>query len=304
MKPARTLAFSLLLLVSAANGQAPTVKHALVGRAAMPCRATLSLPENPRGADLVVFFSGTGWEDASTELHPVALGLAEEQATAIATIDKPGFPDDFERYLQHTSDDLVACAVETIQWAISEVRPKNFFLLGHSDGSSVLLRSLAKLLPDRDFPQSSLRLVQLTSPMLGTWKDKLQFQLADQPKSLQEILEICANASEENCPGKTIGSVPLRYLKRSLELGPPEETLKKLILGYPELKFAIYRGDADEQIPLPPWLALESWKAKQEASLQVRLSLETFACGHCLSEVADTLLPAMIRQCADCRKAK
>ncbi len=281
------------LLLPIVQTMASSVQFNEVGPHLMSCHATLFQPDFIRAEKLVFYVLGTGLHSAASPMHPVAELLFSNQTTAVVTFEKPGLPQDLATFRLHTQSDLVACAKETLRWAMKEVSPKTMVFLGHSDGGPVLLRMTEEIIGEL----TALTHLQLTSPMLGTWEEKLRFQYALDPEGYALLRGALDRSDEAFLSSQGFHrTMPWPYLREALSYAPAEEILKRVLKGIPNLRLSMYRGESDVQLPLRPWTAFTQWLNQQDPSTSSRVHLQTEKAGHSLAEVSRKLLVQMVEE--------
>lgn len=133
-----------------------TVATTLVLDSGVQCRASLTYPEAapPESTQILLGLGGSGLYSL-VDMGPPAL-IEEEMATsrvAYLAVDKPGVLGssgdtldwDLEAFSSYTPEDLVGCTESALIWAQSQpmTAQDGLILMGHSEGSLVLLNMLA-----------------------------------------------------------------------------------------------------------------------------------------------------------------
>lgn len=296
----KKLFFSAVAVLFTKVAMALPVAGSVKGTSALPCATYLYLPEGKTDLPLVVTLNGTGmYSTGSAEEITPAVGymMEKEGKVAVLTIDKPGisfnqskdskFDIDFAVYDLHTQRDLVSCVQNAIAWAYTQPQLKtdgNIFMVGHSEGSQVIIRVLKSLKLNSPTIYKRVRSVFLSGLPMSGWNEIIKKQLsAEDFKKFQTALK-----KGDNETLRSMGGVPAKYWQDIFSTEPLSQTLENSTQDLDGIDFQISQGLEDANTQAAPVLKFEKDNAKRrlEGKPSLRFTARYYNAGHGLNGAA------------------
>lgn len=169
--------------LAATSATAVTLKTRVSASADLTCNVYLHYPDNSRGELPIAWVqadAGTYTKSRPTDLDAAAGYLVRAGKAAVLAFDKPGIEADVAAptgfrvdeavVARVTGDDLVACAMGAVSWAMNEPAAslaKGLAFHGHGTGSAVVARAYERALATNAVWAKAVRLVELSSLPLG-----------------------------------------------------------------------------------------------------------------------------------------
>lgn len=229
---------------------------------------------------LLLDMQGTGlYTQSQGEFSVPGRRLSNAGKMNVLVIDKPGisydskfvsdstydqFALDVEKFSKYTIDDLAACGVHALQWAIESqkaVNPAKIFLQGHSEGAIMMALVLESLIAKNSELAKRVDSLILTGTPLDPFKEVLFGQLRRNYQSgLKEML--IAHVEKAVVVGDDAFlidrfKVSSSYLKTAFSKPALSETLLSLATKRKGTKFFFFHGLEDGNVPVASVKAFE-----------------------------------------------
>jgi hypothetical protein len=263
----------------------------------LACRAHVAWIHEPvRDVFLVLNGTGTG----SNAFVPETLReVLHTRAAAMVTIDKPGIRAPFghpasatvdgDALARHTQGTLVECAEQALRLAPARgAAPARWHLRGHSEGATVSLFLMERLLADGARAAEVATLV-LSGLALEPFDEIVRRQLADKPRWRQAV-ETCDWAVMREAMG-----VSCAYIADAGRRPSGAARFERLAAAGAKVKIRVVQGELDEHTPARFVRGLEAWNATQG---HLDLIVDYHAGGHRGTPEARRALTALLLRLA------
>lgn len=276
------------------------------GLGPVSCNVYLHLPKSPKpNMPVILMQVGSGVYSTAklVGVHPVPATLLANNLASVVTINKPGIPDDLEtqkfderQFLLHTMRDLSECARQALNGVMSQplFKKSRIILIGHSEGTEVLTRTLENLRNYGSTYLDQIRMVVLSGTPVDDIRDILRFQFDD--NWLRAFWKTYSARNEANLAEITGNG--LLYWDDVLTTEPLETTLLRLGSTGLHTPFFIFHGIRDKHTPAKSVQRFEARNKSLSSAGRPSLNLTVryFNAEHTLNEPALLEMLELVRR--------
>lgn len=270
------------------------------GQGGKTCQVFLHVPTKAGKFPLTFSVEGTGVYSTgiTEELSPTSSYLVSESKSVVMTMDKPGirfdsrlpskYSIDDSIYNKYTQDDLVACGIEAMNWAMSNDRvdvSKGAVFLGHSEGSQVLSRIYEASLRKNLGWVKNIVLIELDGLPMSSWKDIINSQLGEEKKT---AFWDAFSRKDDVILRKIGGDVAYAYFDNIFSQPTLTETFQSLASLDAKVPIEVFQGIEDKNTQMGPVAAFEKANAenRRDKKPALKFSARYYSADHHLNGTA------------------
>jgi predicted esterase len=232
----------------------------------LSCRAYVVWNNEPL-TDVFLWLGGTG--TATSAFVPEVLHqVLQARRAAFITLDKPGVTASFgdrssvrideERFERHTQGTLLECAARAMRLApAAQPSTTRWHFGGHSEGASIALDLLDRIIVDRPIDPENVKTLILTGLPLEPFDDIVRRQLASEPELARAVQDCNWKVMRERM------GVSCGYLADASKRPSGFEMFRRIAAASLRTQIRVFQGNSDKHTPSTFVRQLEAWNAAQ-----------------------------------------